>query len=538
MTISTVPAPVSAVSGGPGFVLRPDTPLSAAPGCEREAAWWRRTVGPATGCAFPPGAGGVTLRLDPGRPHEGYALRVGPSGVDLAGGSPAGVFRGLQTLRQLLPPAALRRAAVAAGPWPLPGVRIADAPRFAWRGVLLDVARHFLPPADVLRFVDLAAFHQLNVLHLHLTDDQGWRLPVPGWPRLTTVGAWRASSSLGDWRHGRDDGRPHGGAYSEDDLREIVAYAAERHITVVPEVDLPGHMQAAIAAYPELGNGLAADPRVRTAWGIATQVLNVSDTALGFCRDVLDQVCALFPGDYVGIGGDECPKDEWRASPAAQERMRALGLPDEDALQSWFLGRVAEHLASRGRRVYGWDEILEGGAPPGATVAAWRGPGPAVLAARAGHDVVACPDTAVYLDYRQSADPGEPTPVGTELTLADVYAFDPVPPGLPPELTPRVIGAQANVWTEHMESARRIDYMAFPRLCAFAEVAWGTGGDYAGFAARLGAHLARLDALGVEYRPLDGPRPWHARPDAPGRPRSRAERLAEVAEMTANLDGA
>jgi hexosaminidase len=531
---AVVPAPGTVVAGGPGCTLGPATPLSAPAELASEAAWWRGAVGPATGCAFPPGPGGVVLRVDAALPPEGYALRVTGAGVDLAGGAPAGVFRGLQTLRQLLPAAALRRAPIAPGPWELTGVEITDAPRFRWRGVLLDVARHFLPVADVLRFVDLIAFHKLNVLHLHLTDDQGWRLPVPGRPRLTSVGAWRASSALGDWRHGRDDGRPHGGFYRADDLREIVAYAAQRHVTVVPEVDLPGHMQAAIAAYPELGNG-AADPRVRTTWGIATQVLNVSDVALDFCREVLDEVCAIFPGEYVGIGGDECPKDEWRASAAAQARMRALGLPDEDALQSWFVGRMAAHLASRGRRVYGWDEILEGGAPPGATIAAWRGDGPAILAAQRGHDVVTCPDTSVYLDYRQSALPGEPTPVGTELSLSTVYAFSPVPAALPPELAPRIIGAQANVWTEHMESARRIDYMAFPRLCAFAEVVWGTAGALPDFLDRLGPHLARLDALGVEYRPVDGPHPWHARPDAPGRPRTLAERAGEVAGMTANI---
>jgi hexosaminidase len=296
-------------------------------------------------------------------------------------------------------------------------------------------------------------------------------------------------------------------------------------------------MQAAIAAYPELGNG-AADPRVRTSWGISTRVLNVSDAALDFCREVLDEVCRLFPGRYVGIGGDECPKDEWLASPAARERMRAEGLADAEALQSWFLHRMADHLAGHGRRVYGWDEILEGGAPPGATVAAWRGTAPAVLAARAGHDVVTCPDTAVYLDYRQSEHPDEPTPVGTVLTVADVYAFEPVPAELSGPDAARVVGAQANIWTEHMESARRIDYMAFPRLCAFAETVWsGPERDLAGFERRLADHLPRLAALGVEYRPPDGPRPWHARPFAPGRPRAAGDRAAEVAALTANLLG-
>jgi hexosaminidase len=474
-------------------------------------------------------AGPAAERIDPSLPAEGYRLTIDGSGISLAGGSAAGVFHGRQTLRQLMPAAALRRAGFS-GPVDLPRMTIEDAPRFGWRGVLLDVARHFMPVADVLRFVDLIAFHKLNVLHLHLTDDQGWRIEIPGRPRLTTVGAWRARSMLGHRRHERYDDRPHGGFYTLADLREIVAYAAQRHVTVVPEVDMPGHMQAAIAAYPELGNGV--HPPVRCAWGISPHLLNVSDVALDFCREVLDQVCAIFPSPLVGIGGDECPPDEWRDSPVAQERIRTLGLAGERGLHGWFIGRMAEHLGGHGRRVYGWDEIMDGGAPPGATVAAWRGIGRTTDAARAGHDVVACPDTSVYLDYRQSDDPGEPTPVGTLLTLEDVYRFDPVPPGLTGAEAARVIGGQANVWTEHMESARRVDYMAFPRLCAFAEAVWRTGpGDFADFTARLREHLPRLDALGVNYRPLDGPRPWDARPDAPGRPQTRADRQAEVAAM-------
>jgi hexosaminidase len=469
----------------------------------------------------------VTTMVDPGLPREGYRLEVSPGAVMIIGGSAAGVFYGRQTLRQLLPAEWLRRARTGAGTATLPCQEIRDEPRFGWRGVMLDVARHFMPVADVLRFVDLVAFHKLNVLHLHLTDDQGWRIEVPGWPRLTSVGAWRARSMLGSSSHGRYDDRPHGGFYTAGDLREIVAYAAERHVTVVPEIDLPGHMEAAIAAYPDLGNRPV--PGVRTAWGISTHLLNVSDTALRFCRDVLDQVCAIFPGPVIGVGGDECPPDEWRSTPAVQEFIRAHGLAGERGLHGWFIREVADHLRRRGRRAYGWDEILDGGAPADAVVAAWRGPAQAARAARAGHRVVSCPDTSVYLDYRQSADPGEPTPVGTVLTVDDVYAFDPVPPGLTDAEARRVIGAQANVWTEHMESARRVDYMVFPRLCAFAEVVWGRSPD---FGQRLAGHYPRLDALGVNYRPPTGPRPWDTRPDAPGRPRDRGDREAELAALT------
>ncbi|WP_067502714.1 beta-N-acetylhexosaminidase [Actinoplanes sp. TFC3] len=437
----------------------------------------------------------ISTGVDPLLPAEGYVLDVSSFGISIRGGGPAGVFYGEQTLRQLFPGSVV--------PSRLPCVRIEDRPRYAWRGVLLDVARHFMPVPEVLRFIELIAMHKLNVLHLHLTDDQGWRVEVPGWPRLTTVGAWRSCSMRGSRQHERYDDQPHGGYYTADDLRSIVAFAARRHVTVVPEIDMPGHMQAAVASYPMLGNGFAGP--VRTAWGVSPHGLNLEPATLDFCRAVLDHICDIFPSPLIGIGGDEC------------------GVPG----QPWFIAQMAAHLASRGRRVYGWDEILAGGAPRDAVVAAWRGQFPMEKALAAGHEVVACPDTSLYLDYRQSDDPGEPTPVGTLLRLEDVYAYDP---------GDAVLGAQANVWTEHMESARRVDYMVFPRLCAFAEVVWGPPGrDFAAFRERLEPHLQRLGALGVNYRPLSGPRPWDARAEAPGNPRTLPDRLAELAEMTANL---
>jgi hexosaminidase len=474
---------------------------------------------------LPPGPGVLRLVIDQDQPLEGYALSIAPEGVVIAGGSPAGVFYGTQTLRQLL-----FHGGDGADGRPLG--RIVDAPRFRWRGVMLDVARHFMPVPDVLRFIDLAAFHKLNVLHLHLTDDQGWRIEVPGWERLTEVGAWRSSTMLGARVHARYDGRPHGGFYTADDLRRIVAHAAERFVTVIPEVDMPGHLQAAIAAYPELGNGWSGP--VRQSWGISTHVLNMSDQALAFCRDVLAHVCSIFPSELIGIGGDECPIDEWVGSPD----LARLGLAGPAEVQPWFTARMAEFLGSLGRRVYGWDELLSRGAPPSAVIAAWRGPLPTVVAAKAGRAVVACPDISCYLDYRQSDDPGEPTPVGTLLTLADVYAFDPVPPGLTDAETAHILGGQANVWTEHMESPRRVDYMTYPRLCAFAEAVWSTPErDFPSFLDRLKPHLRQLEALGVNYRPLAGPRPEDARPGAPGNPRTLPDRLAELREMTADLRG-
>ena len=459
----------------------------------------------------------MRLGLDPSFAAEAYRLEVTPSRVRVTGGDAAGVFYGLQTLRQLLPPALFRSARTGDGPFTVAATTVTDAPRFAWRGCLLDVARHFLPVADLRRFIDLLAMHKLNVLHLHLTDDQGWRIEVPGWPKLTTVGAVRRESMVGARRHEQYDGRPHGGYYRADDLREIVAYAADRHVRVVPEVDLPGHVGAALAAYPSLGATVAEHREVRTAWGISPHVLAVSDEALGFCRDVLDAVCDIFPDRYVCIGGDECPTDEWAASPHARHRADQLGLSDVDKLRGWFAGQLADHLATRGRTAVCWDEVLSAGAPPGATIAAWRGPAETAAAARAGHDVVAMPNRSVYLDYRQSSRPDEPIPVGPLLTLADAYGLQPVPPGLTATEAARVVGVQAALWTEHLDSARAIDYMAFPRLCAVAEVAWsGPGHGFVDFTGRLRVHQARLSAAGVEYRPERGPWAWQTRPDARG----------------------
>jgi hexosaminidase len=540
--IIPLPSTVSAVSDGHrAFELGAATVIAALPDLAGVARWLRGVLSPPTGLPLPdasPGRGdsdAIKLSRSGALPPEGYRLRVEPDRVSIVGGDGAGVFYGAQTLRQLMPPAIYRRAAVAGARWLVPCAEIFDAPRFGWRGAMLDVARHFLPKSDVLRFVDLLAVHKLNVLHLHLSDDQGWRLEIRRYPELTRVGAWRRESMVGSRQHERFDGRTHGGYYTQDDIREIVAYAAERFVTVVPEIDVPGHSQAAIAAYPALGND-TRPVEVSTRWGVSSRILNVADGTLEFYRNVFDEVLELFPGRYIGIGGDECPKDEWRASPAAQDRIRALGLRGEDELQSWFVRQFDAHLTARGRRLYGWDEILEGGLAPGATVASWRGTTGALAAARAGHDVVLCPDTSVYLDYRQSDRPDEPIPVGTVLGVDDVYAFDPMPAQLTGAERERVLGAQCNVWTEHLPSARAVDYAAFPRLCAFAETVWSAPErDLAAFRRRLAVHLGRLDALGVEYRPDAGPLPWQTRPDAKGWPRDRADREAELTVMTADI---
>ncbi|MFF3546697.1 beta-N-acetylhexosaminidase [Streptomyces platensis] len=528
-----VPAPLSIDGPGSGTVrLGADTALAAGTGTEGTARWLRDTLGAAFGLPLPPGSGKapdtLALAVDPALPPEGYRLAADARwGVRITGGGPAGVFWGAQTLRQLLGPQAFRRAPLTPGcAAVLPEQTIEDAPRFGWRGMLLDVARHFLPKDGVLRALDLLAAHKLNVLHLHLTDDQGWRIEIRRYPKLTEVGAWRERTKLGHRASPLWDERPHGGYYTQDDLREIVAYAAQRHITVVPEIDIPGHSQAAIAAYPELGNTDVIDTtslKVWDTWGVNPNVLAPTDTTLRFYEHVLDEVLALFPSPFVHIGGDECPKDQWRASATAQARIAELSLADEDALQSWFIRHFDRWLTDRGRRLIGWDEILEGGLAPGAAVSSWRGYAGGIAAAKSGHDVVMCPEQQVYLDHRQHPSPDEPVPIGFVRTLEDVYRFEPVPPELTAEQAAHVLGTQANVWTEVMDSQQRLDYQVFPRLAAFAEVAWSrlpapAARDYQDFTRRMAAHYTRLDALGVGYRPPGGPLPWQKRPGVLGRP--------------------
>ena len=380
---------------------------------------------------------------------------------------------------------------------------------------MLDIARHFQPKREILRFIDLLALHKLNVLHLHLTDDQGWRIEIRRYPKLTEAASWRTESQVGTSKPPVFDGRPHGGFLTQDDIREIVAYADARHVAVVPEIDVPGHSQAAIHAYPELGE--VGEIPVGTQWGVFDEVLAVTDNVLEFYKNVFDELIELFPSTYIHVGGDECPKTQWKNSASAQQRIKEEGLADEDELQSWFIRQLDDHLTGRGRRLLGWDEILEGGLAPGATVMSWRGEEGGIAAARAGHDVVMAPTASSYLDYKQSNSPDEPVPVGTLLRVEDVYESEPVPADLTEEESRHVLGAQVNLWSEHIDSQRKLDYMVFPRLTAFAEKVWSEGErDYTEFEPRLKHHLSRLDAAGVEYRPLDGPRPWHTRPGVHG----------------------
>ncbi|WP_030355116.1 beta-N-acetylhexosaminidase [Streptomyces scopuliridis] len=534
-----IPDPRRAWPAQPGagaFPLDGETVIEAGPGTEGVARWFRTAVGAATGLPFADDAGvigaddnRIVLGISPDIARElgpeGYRISVDAEAIRIEGGAAAGVFWGAQTVRQLLGPDAYRRAPLdSTREWAVPMTLIEDAPRFGWRGLMLDVARHFMPKDGVLRYLDLLAAHKLNVFHFHLTDDQGWRVEIKKHPRLTEVGSWRSRTKWGHRASELWEEKPHGGYYTQDDIREIVAYAAERHITVVPEIDIPGHSQAAIAAYPELGNTDVIDTTSLTVWdtwGITANVLAPTDNTLRFYEDVFEELLTLFPSTFIHIGGDECLKDQWKQSPTAQARIARLGLAGEDELQSWFIRHFDRWLAERGRRLIGWDEILEGGLAPGAAVSSWRGYAGGIAAAKAGHDVVMCPEQQVYLDHRQAAGDDEPMPIGYVRTLEDVYRFEPLPPELTEEEAAHVLGTQANVWTEVMHDSSRVDYQVFPRLAAFAEVAWSdlpapAERDFADFEQRMAEHYRRLDALGVEYRPPGGPLPWQRRPAPDG----------------------
>ncbi|GJG85455.1 beta-N-acetylhexosaminidase [Gemmatimonadetes bacterium T265] len=523
--IAVIPRPARLEAGRGRFVLTERTVVWTDAAGEAVARQFARDLEPATGFALAVRVGGavpagaVVFRRDPSLRRlgpEGYALDVRPGGVVARAPEAAGLFYAVQTMRQLLPPAAGRAAPIAPGPnvtWGMPAVRVEDAPRFAWRGAHLDVARHFMPKAFVERYIDLIARYKMNTFHWHLTDDQGWRFEVKKYPRLTQVGAWRAQSIVGrqhlqrDTTQWRYDGEPHGGYYTQDDAREVVAYARARFVTVVPEIEMPGHAVAAVAAYPELGL-TGAPTTVATRWGVFPEILNARPATVRFMQDVLTEVMGVFPGPYVHVGGDEANKAKWKTDPEIQARIRELGLKNEDELQSWFIRQMDAFLTAHGRRMVGWDEILEGGLAPNAVVMSWRGTRGGVEAARAGHDVVMTPTSHTYLDYYQSRDmAAEPIALGGYLPLDTVYAYDPVPAELGPREARHVLGTQAQLWTEYVRDPRKAEYMLFPRVSALAEVAWTPKDrrDFADYRRRLAVELERLQAMDVNFRPLAGP---------------------------------
>jgi hexosaminidase len=490
-----IPVPARIISGDGSFAVDASTQLWVPPG-DRGAAeaarylaeLWNRTNGIAvTVAAGAPRGPSIDFSRRGGFGPEGYAIEVTPQRINVSASSAAGLYYGAITLWQLLPPGGRTGE--------IPAQTIHDAPAYRWRGLMLDSARHFQSPAFVRSMIDWMAWHKLNVLHWHLTDDQGWRLEIRKYPRLTSVGAWRIDP----------DGTRYGGFYTQDEVRDIVRFAAAHHVAIVPEIDMPGHATAAIAAYPHLGSAPplagAQPPAVSANWGILDHLFNLQPQTFVFLDDVLSEVMQLFPGRYVHIGGDEAVKDEWNESPAVQARARQLGIHDAGGLQAYFTQRMGRFLRLHGRRIIGWDEILQPGLDKDAVIMSWHGVAGAHAAALAGHDAILTPWPTLYFDNRQSALASEPPGRLKVISLEDVYRFEPRDPALSAARQDHVQGVQANLWTEHMRTEARVEWMALPRAAALAEVAWSPPERrlWPDFLERLVPMFARYRAFGLNY---------------------------------------
>ena len=497
---SLVPRPASVQTAAGHYLVGGDTPVQAnGEAAARVAVQFTELLGRTTPLQLDTHAGnakgGILFRLAPaaaGASPEAYTLAVSPTGIVVEAAGEHGLFNGAMSLWQLL--AGPQAAAVS-----LPAMRIDDAPRFAWRGFMLDSARHFQSVEQIKLLLDAMATHKLNTFHWHLTDDQGWRMEIKRYPKLTEIGGCRVpAGELGTLA----DGTPNRycGWYTQEQIRDVVAYAAARHITVVPEIDVPGHAQAAVAAYPEHG---VVDGSTEPShnWGVNPYLFNPREQTLQFLENILAEVIELFPGPYVHIGGDEAVKYQWQASPSVQAHIRELGLQDEEAMQSHMLKRLEKFLEAHDRKLVGWDEIIEGGLPPQATVMSWRGIEGGIEAATHGHDVVMAPSHTLYLDFLQTNLPDEPPGRPKFTSMQKIYAFDPVPAQLDAAQRKHVLGVQANIWTEHTRTFERLQHNVFPRMSALAEIAWTPleRKSYDDFLARLPAQLQRYRALGIAY---------------------------------------
>ncbi len=428
---------------------------------------------------------------------EGYRLSISPQGAAIQAKTGAGAFYAVQTLRQLMPAGAEEKATAS---FSIPCAEISDAPRYSYRGMHLDVCRHFFGVDFVKKYIDQLALHKFNRFHWHLTDDQGWRLEIKKYPKLRELASCRDETLVGHYfaDNPQYDGQQYCGFYTQEEAREIVRYAAERFITVIPEIEMPGHAQAAIAAYPELGCTGRKIP-VLTKWGVSENVFCPNEVTFEFLENVLTEVMDIFPSKYIHIGGDECPKTQWEQSQFCQDLIKRENLKDEDGLQSYFIHRMEKFLNSKGRQIIGWDEILEGGLAPNATVMSWQGMEGGIAAARQRHDVIMTPVDFCYLDYYQSDDPEEPLSIGGHLPLDKVYSFNPDPIELTPEEQKHILGLQGNLWTEYIAETQHLEYMAFPRACAIAEIGWTPQAlrNYDHFISRLSKHIDRLEAMGL-----------------------------------------
>ena len=434
---------------------------------------------------------------------ESYRLLISPKTIRIESGSANGFFYGLQSLYQLMPPEVYSKKFEGLKKWFVPSVQIADMPRFSYRGLHLDVCRHFFPISFVKKYIDAMAIHKLNYFHWHLTDDQGWRIEIKKYPRLTKVGSKRAETLVGYYysRYPQQfDALPHQGFYTQDEAREIVAYAAERFITVIPEIEMPGHAVAALSSYPYLSCRRDSTLQVATRWGVFPDIYCPRDTTFRFLENVLTEIMAIFPSKYIHIGGDECPKERWKACPDCQAKIKKEGLKDENGLQSYFVHRIESFLNSKGRKIIGWDEILDGGLAPNATVMSWRGTRGGIAAAKAGHDVIMTPGATCYFDHYQADPVTEPVSIGGYLPLSMVYNYEPVPAELNASEAKYIWGAQANLWTEYISTTEHAEHMAFPRVSAMAEVLWSnkTNCNWDSFRKRMPTEFERYKNLGIQ----------------------------------------
>ncbi len=507
---SIIPRPVEMNVRDGVFRVSPDTRVIAQGEAGTEADKLIDALSPAMGFRLQRaddavrGANAVILALDPAIERrlggEGYMLEVATDRIDLKAAGPAGLFYGIQTVRQLLPPQVFSAKRVEGTAWSLPCVTIIDYPRFGWRGLLIDPARHFIPVDDFERFVDLMSLHKFNRLQVHFTDNQGWRLEIRKYPKLTEIG-----SRMDRSRRKTNDGRYVGGFYTQDDIRRLVRYAAARHVTIVPEIEMPFHTGAAIVAYPELGinMGHLADVPPEQRWGKTKGLIAPRPETVAFLQEVLGEVIELFPSKHIHIGGDEANTGHWATDPEMRAQIKRLKLADAHELHSWFIKRMDTYLTKNGRRLVGWDEILQGGLAPGATVMSWRGTAGGIAAAQAGHDVVMAPTSHTYFDYRQA--PAETGLGRSVINVEKVYSFEPIPAELSAEQGEHVLGGQGQLWGELIPDQNRREFMTYPRACALIETLWSSRDprDHETFVTRLGHHTKRLDAASVNYRPLD-----------------------------------
>jgi hexosaminidase len=452
------------------------------------------------------GSNQVYFKTDPIMGPESYVLEVGKNRIQIKAAQPAGFFYAVQTLRQLLPVEIESQNLQPETDWIVPALIISDSPAFKWRGYMLDVSRHFFPKDDILRLIDYLAIHKINTFHFHLVDDQGWRIEIKKYPELTDIGAWRVNREDKHWnaRAKQEAGEiaTYGGYYTQDDIREIVAFAQKRFITVVPEIEMPAHVTAALTAYPKLScSGGPFTVLPGGVWPITDIFCAGKDSTFTFIEDVLAEVIDLFPSKYIHIGGDEATKTEWEKCPDCRKRIKSEGLNNVSELQGYFIKRIGKYISSKGKTLLGWDEILEGGLPSEATVMSWRGIAGGVEAAGQGHDVVMTPNSFCYLDYYQGPADQEPPGIGGYLPLSTTYQFNPIPEGLEPAAAKHILGGQGNLWTEYVPDLKHAEYMTFPRIAAIAEVLWSPADvrSWEGFSERIQRFTNRYDVIGINY---------------------------------------